>query len=298
MDKLVILRRRKLGMSSAKGIAEKSATGIRWTRNDFEADRQPHEDEVCIRWGCTSNIATKRVINTARAIHQVNDKGAFRMLLDEHELCPRTFTTLEQIIDAMEPDDEGDFMATEFKDGKIFMRPSRHAQGRNIHICNNMHEVVEAIKKCGIGWYASELVPKEREFRVCVVQGRVAWVAEKTPADKNAIAWNVAQGGRFDNVRWGDWPLKAVHYAVEAFELSELDFGGVDIMIDDQGDPYVIEINSAPSLTSDYRQQCMAKCFDYIAEHGKARIPRVEQRGDWKKFIHPALSDRTLMVNA
>jgi D-alanine-D-alanine ligase-like ATP-grasp enzyme len=82
---------------------------------------------------------------------------------------------------------------------------------------------------------------------------------------------------------------------VEAFELSDLDFGGVDVMTDADGNAYVIEINSAPSLTSEYRQQCMAKCFDYIAEHGKARIPRVEQRGDWKKFIHPSLSERALV---
>jgi D-alanine-D-alanine ligase-like ATP-grasp enzyme len=87
-----------------------------------------------------------------------------------------------------------------------------------------------------------------------------------------------------------------VRKAVEAFEVSELDFGGVDIMTDAEGNAYVIEINSAPSLTSEYRQECMAKCFDHIAEHGKERIPRVKQRGDWKKFIHPALSERALEV--
>jgi hypothetical protein len=67
-------------------------------------------------------------------------------------------------------------------------------------------------------------------------------------------------------------------------------------MTDAEGNAYVIEINSAPSLTSEYRQMCMAKCFDYIAEHGKERIPRVEARGDWKKFIHPALTERALEV--
>lgn len=287
MDKLVILRRRKLGMSSAKGIAEKSATGIRWTRNDFKADRQPREDEVCIRWGCTSNVASKRVLNTAAAIHQVADKASFRMLLDEHELCPPT----KLIGNGWE------FNAKDLGlEYPIVMRTRTHSRGRGMAVAHNPDEARRIARQIGPNGYMSNLINKLHEYRVAVVQGRVAWVAEKTPGNPDDVAWNVAKGGRFDNVRWGEWPLKAVRVAVEAFELSELDFGGVDVMTDADGNAYVIEINSAPSLTSDYRQACFAKCFDYIAEHGKARIPRVQQRGDWKKFIHPALSERALTV--
>lgn len=282
MDDLVILRRRKLGMSSARGIAEKSVTGIRWTRNDFAADRLPHHDEVVIRWGCTSNVASKRVINTAAAIHGVNDKGTFRMLLDEHELCPQTWRHPHDVpLDIIN------------KQG-VIVRPNSHAQGRNLFLCRNQRELLQAWAKCQ-GGYIGAFIKKDREFRVAVVQGRTAWVAEKTPADKDAIAWNVAQGGRFDNVRWDGWPLKVVRAAVEAFELSDLDFGGVDVMTDAEGNAYVIEINSAPSLTSEYRQQCFAKCFDYIAEHGKERIPRIKERGGYRKFIHPAVCDNAIL---
>jgi glutathione synthase/RimK-type ligase-like ATP-grasp enzyme len=121
------------------------------------------------------------------------------------------------------------------------------------------------------------------------LSGRAVWVAEKTPANKAEIAWNVAKGGRFDNVRWNNWPLKAVKVAIEAFNLSSLDFGGVDVMVDKDGDVTVLEINSAPSLTSPYRQECMAKAFDYMLEHGKDRIGLVEEKGQYLKFIHPAI---------
>ena len=63
-------------------------------------------------------------------------------------------------------------------------------------------------------------------------------------------------------------------------------------MMDNDNNAYVIEINSAPSLTSPYRQQCMAKAFDYMIEHGKGRIPLIEDRGGYRKFIHPAVCDR------
>jgi len=80
--------------------------------------------------------------------------------------------------------------------------------------------------------------------------------------------------------------------SVEAFNLSNLDFGGVDVMTDSSGAAYIIEINSAPSLTSEYRQTCFAKVFDYIITHGKERIPLIKSKGGYRKFVHPAISDR------
>ena len=267
-----IIRRRGLGMSSCKGIAEFSKQGIGWIRNDKELP----QDDLYIRWGCTSNVPTKNVLNTAAAIHEVNDKTGFRKVLDEKELCPKTWF------------DAWGFTQGILKRG-VIVRPSKHAQGRNIYLCYSEPEFLKAIDKCGHGWYASEYVDKAQEFRVAVVQGRAVWVAEKTPGNPDAIAWNVAKGGRFDNVRWNDWPLKVVKTAIEAFNCSSLDFGGVDVMVGKDGSVTVLEINSAPSLTSPYRQECMAKAFDYIIENGKERIPLVDEKGKYLKFIHPAL---------
>jgi len=66
-------------------------------------------------------------------------------------------------------------------------------------------------------------------------------------------------------------------------------------MVDKDGNCFVVEINSAPSLTSPYRQECMAKAFDYIVEHGKKRMPLVEERGGYSKFIHPAICAKAKM---
>ena len=78
--------------------------------------------------------------------------------------------------------------------------------------------------------------------------------------------------------------------ALLAFEAWGGDFGGVDVMVDRQGETFVLEINSAPSLTSPYRQECFAKAFDYIVEHGKAEIPLIAAKGGYTKFIHPAIN--------
>ena len=122
-----------------------------------------------------------------------------------------------------------------------------------------------------------------------VCQNRAVWVAKKTPGNPDDVAWNVAQGGRFDNVRWGDWPMAVVVEAMKAAKVSGTDFCGVDVMVDADGNPYVLEVNSAPSQTSPYRQQCVAKAFDYIVTNGKQHFDDVENVQRWRDAIHPAL---------
>lgn len=267
----IILRRRKLGRTSAREIAGFSRTGIRHIRNDQPF---PAGTDLVFRWGCTSDVPTRNVVNTAEAIHRVANKSAFRQTLEQIQPHWPAWTNARDVR----------FPAV--------VRPAAHHQGRKLFVAGEEHGLNVAIRHCGHGWYAAPLINKTAEYRVTIVQGRVCWVASKTPADRNTVAWNVAQGGTFNNVRWDDWPLKACKVAIQAFELSGLDFGAVDIMEDADGQVYVLEINSAPSQTSPYRQECMAKCFDWIVQHGKATIPLIEAKGGYLKFIHPALTDK------
>jgi glutathione synthase/RimK-type ligase-like ATP-grasp enzyme len=178
------------------------------------------------------------------------------------------------------------------------LRPRHHAQGRNLFVVNNIQEVANVVHEhprvFNNGWYLSDLIDKVAEYRVYVVNGMVATVASKTPDDPTQVAWNTAQGGRFDVVNWGDWPSEVVRVACEAFKYTDLDFGGVDVMVDRDGKAYVIEINSAPSLPSlsdgrvSYRQKCMAKCFKYMEENGLERMVPDYNSG-WRGVIHPAV---------
>jgi len=282
---VVMLRRRKLGKTSCREITKFSENINQVVRND-----QPFPDNVdlVIRWGTTSNIPCRNVINTAEAIHRVGDKAGFRRVLMEHYaetntlLCPKTWFEVRAINNQWP--------------NPLVIRPRVHAQGRHVYLVRTEQELHTAIRNCGEGWYASKFIDKVAEYRVTFVCGRVAWVAQKTPGNPQDVAWNVARGGRFDNVRWSEWPLKAVRISREAFLLSGLHFGAVDVMVDAEGNAHVLEINSAPSQTSPYRQECLAKCLDYTIVNGKENIPIIDARGDWKKFIHPALTQEAFMV--
>ena len=277
MAKAYILRRRKLGKTSCDNISAKSTNVGQVIRNDSPALNRVDDKLWCIRWGCTRNVKGNKVLNTAEAIHWVNDKKTSRIVFAEADLAPTSWTDVKKW--------EADGMSL-----PVIIRPERHAQGRKLFFCKTKPEVLAALNKVGISYYISEYIEKVAEYRVFVLQGRAVWVAKKTPADANAIAWNVARGGRFDNVRWDEWPLKAVKTAIAAFDLTKLDFGGVDVMVDKDGNCFVLEINSAPSQTSEYRQGCVAKAFDYLlAKENKDRIPIVDKKGGYLKFIHPAL---------
>lgn len=286
MKNVLIIRRRKLGRTSCKEIAAKMGHKAVVHRNDKPYPKIPVD--LVIRWGCTSNVESKNVLNTAEAIHQVNDKVAFRKLCEGHDVCPKTWFDVDTFKEEADYNADGNLVIP------VIGRPRQHAQGRNLHFCTELHEVVNIDWRYDEGnYYISEFIPKVAEYRVFVVGGRVACVAKKTPANPEDIAWNVAQGGRFDNVEWNDWPISAVETAVKAFNLTKLDFGGVDVMVDKDKKAYVLEINSAPSLTSEYRQTCMAKCLGYLAEHGKERIATKKlDKNRYRGYIHPAISEK------
>lgn len=308
-----LLRRRALGNTSTREVARASQTGLQVFRNDgrkldLETGRYargrrapvenlPTDADYVFRYGCTSSVpGNPKIVNNVSAIHKVNDKSAFRKLTADAGLAPKTWLFQDEFLD----DDNVVGMLEQgwrFKgDKKYVLRSRSHAQGRNLHVLSHPDDVEGICARYGSGnYYISELIDKVAEYRVFVCQGRAVWVAKKTPGNPDQVAWNVAQGGRFDNVGWGEWPLKVVKVAIEAFYLSDLHFGGVDVMVDAEGNAYVLEINSAPSQTSPYRQQATAKAFDYIVRNGRENIPMIEDRGGYRKFIHPCMTSDAIV---
>ena len=308
---LTFLRRKSLGAGSCKGMVAfidnhepERVSALAHKGDSVNVIRKdkietPNGKDILnntdwlVRWGCTSPAGFKNsnTINISSAIKQVAHKSGFRKLIansNEAYLAPKTIFSLGE---------------AENVDFPLVLRPEAHSQGRNLWLVNSYQELVDRVQSEPClrkgNWYASEYINKVAEYRIYVVSGRVVTVANKTPDDPNAVAWNVAQGGRFDVVRFGDWYLNALDVAVRSFNYTGLDFGGVDIMVDDKGRAYLIEVNSAPSLPvmvegqHSYRQQCMAKALMYISERGKERMEVGE--GNWKQYIHPSISDKAML---
>ncbi len=270
----IILRRRKLGATSIRAISSISQRAIVPIRNDAGEQR---EVDYLFRWGCTSAQPARHTINTAAVLSWCSDKKQGRLDMQLAGVSvPETW-------------DLSGF-TSENRAGSFVARPPHHAQGRRL-VHGDSRTVTEAIRRWGDG-YISRFIPKVAEYRIYVIQNRVACVARKTPANADAVAWNVAQGGRFDNVRWDDWPKSSIRQALAAAKVSGTDFCGVDVMVDADDLAYVLEVNAAPSLTSEYRQTCFARCFDYIIDNGPDHFPDVPNWRRNHQITHPAIRTR------
>jgi glutathione synthase/RimK-type ligase-like ATP-grasp enzyme len=283
MTELVFLRRKGLGLGTCKGISAASDGRISFVRNDKAHTFDWTGVKYLFRWGCTSHSPsgfTGEVINNSQAIHRVNNKASFAQVLGEHNLGPTCWLHPAHV--------EG---------YPVVVRPPTHSQGRNLWVCHSLEELLSVWRE---GYYIRPLINKVAEFRVYVLNGKVVTVAKKTPADPSAVAWNVAQGGRFDVVRWGDWPLAACDVAVKALHLSGLHYSGVDVMMDGEGNAYVIELNSAPSLPAladgqlSYRQTVHTKAILYVLAglDGFALpfgAPPVSSPLSYRDYIHPGV---------
>lgn len=277
-----ILRRRKLGRTSCKEIANNSKQGIVVIRNDANL---PAAD-VVFRWGTTNNVPKingQLVVNSAESIHWCADKKRGRLEMQEAGVpVPKTWDARKFLHDQQEG-------VGEFRTQYVLRRP-KHAQGKDLWHGDGAYIRQMIVAHNVQDGYVSQLINKVAEYRVYVIQGRVACVAKKTPGNPDDVAWNVARGGAFENVRWGDWPMAAIAASVLAAQLSGTDFCGVDVMMDGNGKPYVLEVNSAPSLTSPYRQKCFTKAFDYIVQNKSTDKINIEQFKRWRDVVHPAIT--------
>lgn len=273
---VAFLRRKGSGKETCEAIASKMNNIAQVVRDD---KLLPVHTTSIIRWGGHKGnlIDHGGVINKKEHTSYTNDKSTFRDFLQDlaPDIVPKTFFTTD------------DYLESGIE--KVIVRPRYHQEAKNFYYCDNPMDCLLAFNACGPNSYISEYIPKVREWRVCFMQGRVAWVAEKFPDSPGDIAWNNSEGGHFENVKWKQWKSDMLAVAHKAFVFSGLDFGGVDVITDKDGKHYVLEINSCMKITSDYRQSCMAKVFDYMVDNGHASISLNMEKNSWGRYIHPAL---------
>lgn len=232
------------------------------------------EAEWVIRWGTTSNLpGNPKVINKAEAIHKVYNKGAFRRIIAAEGLAPKVWDDLVAFAkDQAYP---------------VIVRPNNHIRSQDLYFCRDIAEVIEAVFKVREGgYYISEYVKKDSEYRVFIVSGRPVAVIKKIPRNAEDISWGCVRTGEFQYVDWSSWPIDVLKKSVLAFNLSGLDFGAVDVIVKD-GIAYVLEINTAPEVTP-YYGKCLSKAFRYLVDHDR-EVPQVTEWTSWKHYIHPAI---------
>lgn len=105
---------------------------------------------------------------------------------------------------------------------------------------------------------------KAREYRVHVFDGEVKEIYEKIPNDPSVKLFKAdnCQFSRRDKTRCR-LNTEAQEVCVKAVKALELTFAGVDVALSSDGQMYVLEVNSAPSLNSIN----VERYFEWIMEY-------------------------------
>lgn len=228
-------------------------------------------DKIIIRWGnrIEADLNNSIVYNKAEAIAKGSDKKLTRQIFVEKGIStPRAVNP--QSLDINYP---------------VIARPRTHAKGRNFITLNNLQDFQRHYNNNNGNWYYSEFVDKVKEYRVHCAHGRILNYLEKPNPGDGQIAWNRAINGEaFTNVNWDSYDSKIALECLKAVEALGLDFGGVDVIVNANGTPYILEVNTSPTLnSSEYSMTRYAKYFDWLA-----KSPTRREHFELKEFKKPS----------
>jgi hypothetical protein len=216
------------GKALFEKLKEAKAGGYDWRH--VCAKEPKHRPDLILRWG-NSTLPTKgsTELNTQAAVRNAADKGKMMDILSKTKdvRIPMYVPVTAQTPRTLE--------------GNWFVRNEHdHITYRNTILAGDKYAVQEILKT--------------REFRVHVFNDQIVGVYEKLPREEGAKIFKAencdfrridladkAQTTRIKGVR----PMAKI--AVKALGLL---FGGVDVIMDANGNAYVLEVNSSPSLNT------------------------------------------------
>jgi RimK family alpha-L-glutamate ligase len=125
-------------------------------------------------------------------------------------------------------------------------------QGKSVRKIGNEEKLVKFLKKISdkdLGRFMwQKCLPTKWDIRVIVIGGKVIGAMKRT-AGENEFRSNFSLGGRVEVWNLSD---KDKEIAEKVAKVCGLDYGGVDIMKDEEGNSFVLEVN----------RQCQFKGFE------------------------------------
>jgi glutathione synthase/RimK-type ligase-like ATP-grasp enzyme len=128
------------------------------------------------------------------------------------------------------------------------------ARGQGISVIQaggNWDEQLANASATGDIRFFTKHISNDREFRVYVVGDSITSVLEKRRREGTQASEYVRSHGNnwvFARSHRGPVPDSLLNASKAALKALGLDFGGVDIVLDRQGNPVVLEVNSAPGV--------------------------------------------------
>lgn len=214
------------------GRALRALLGCKGGFHSHFARREERTQDVVVNWGESRAPDDERVANSGNAVARAANKLDSLRILQEAGIHVPRFST--------NPHD--------FTDGGTFLgRRRSHTGGTDIKVFDAAH--TEAI----FSDYFTEFIPSAQEFRIHVFRGECIgsqvkkWVGEGDVPD--VPIRNHVRGWEFVPFVRSRPNASRIEAASAALSALGLDFGAVDVLAGEDGNTYVLEVNTAPGLS-------------------------------------------------
>ncbi|MBD2414848.1 alpha-L-glutamate ligase [Nostoc calcicola FACHB-389] len=141
----------------------------------------------------------------------------------------------------------------------VIVKRNSGSSGHNVFLCQNQDEIENALKeifnlnsKYDYVAIAQELIPIKSEYRAVFLNKELVLLYEKDITNANFT-------GNLSPLHWDGAKAKYIsdskilseidNFARPIFEELDLDYGGLDIVLDKDNQYWLIEINSHPNFT-------------------------------------------------
>ena len=151
----------------------------------------------------------------------------------------------------------------------IIARKRTHQGGSGFELCLCKRDIRRARNK-GVSHHFLQYIPNDKEYRLHVFDGEIIRVSKKL-GQEGCNNWkrNHDEGWTFTDLDINELLTRGIKTeAKKAIEAMDLQFGAVDIIKSDFGEPYVLEINSGPGLMERGLTEYCHNIKRYLNERG------------------------------
>lgn len=132
----------------------------------------------------------------------------------------------------------------------LILKDDKSDRGENIFLAKCHEDVENIYKKYKDAYYIiQEYIPNEFDYRILVLGKKIACAEKRIRVNKTEFRNNVHLGAREEFISIKDISKIIKTTAQNAARIANIQVAGVDILVDSNNNPYVLEVNSTPEFT-------------------------------------------------
>jgi glutathione synthase/RimK-type ligase-like ATP-grasp enzyme len=188
-------------------------------------------------------------INLEAAAELANDKAAMYEVMEDAGIAAVPHYLLSNVLKPTVS--LSDLVKLFEKHKNLVIKPNGGNKGEMIAKFGNPEQALKYIEdNPKISWSAAEYIDITREVRIVVLKSTARLACEKIePKEINGLKmYNLTLGATARAVKLSEVDSKIIKLSELSIEAIGLDMGAVDIILDHNGKPYVLEINDGFSL--------------------------------------------------